>query len=143
MFFWFFGESLRGAAFETDAATSDGAECGSQTSYRGENVPIYFPTLATLHWLPILFHIHFKVLTVTYKALNGLGPRYLAEHLLPPSSTRDTHSSQAGQLRGLTLREVRKERTRNQAFSAVAPHLWNNLPLEIRLAPSLVSLEVN
>ena len=32
------------------------------------------PTLATLHWLPIHFLIDFKVLTITYKALNGLGP---------------------------------------------------------------------
>ena len=35
------------------------------------------PTLATLHWLPNCFHIDFKVLTITYKALNSLGPRYL------------------------------------------------------------------
>ena len=32
------------------------------------------PILATLHWLPVCFHIDFKVLTITYKALNGLGP---------------------------------------------------------------------
>ena len=64
------------------------------------------PTLATLHWLLIRFHIDFKVLTITYKALNGLGPRYLAERLLPPSSTHITHSSQAGWLRGLTPREA-------------------------------------
>ena len=55
-----------------------------------------FPTLAALHWLPIHFHADFKVLTITYKALKSLGPQYLAERLLPSSSTRDTHSSQAG-----------------------------------------------
>ena len=32
------------------------------------------PTLAVLHWLPIRFRIDFKVLMITYKALNGLGP---------------------------------------------------------------------
>ena len=32
------------------------------------------PTLAMLHWLPIHFRIDFKVLMLTYKALNGLGP---------------------------------------------------------------------
>ena len=81
--------------------------------------------------------VDFKVLTMPYKALNGLGPRYLAEHLLPPSSARITHSSQAGRRRGLMTREVWKERTRNRDFSAVAPSLCNNLPVEIRLAPSL------
>ena len=32
------------------------------------------PTLATLHWLPIRFRVDFKVLMLTYKALDGLGP---------------------------------------------------------------------
>ena len=32
------------------------------------------PTLAVLHWLPICFRIDFKVLKMTYKSLNGLGP---------------------------------------------------------------------
>ena len=35
------------------------------------------PTLAMLHWLPICLCNNFKVLMLTYKALNGLGPRYL------------------------------------------------------------------
>uniref|UniRef100_A0ABM5FTP4 Reverse transcriptase domain-containing protein n=1 Tax=Pogona vitticeps TaxID=103695 RepID=A0ABM5FTP4_9SAUR len=95
------------------------------------------PTLAMLHWLPIRFRIDFKVLMLTYKALNGLGPRYLMERLLPPRSTRITCMSQEVRLRSLTTREARKERTRNRAFSAVAPRLWNNLPPEIRAAPTL------
>ena len=32
------------------------------------------PTRAALHWLPIRFCIDFKMLMITYKALNGLGP---------------------------------------------------------------------
>ena len=95
------------------------------------------PTLAMLHWLPICFRIDFKVLMLTYKALNSLGPRNLAERLLPPRSTRITCTSQEVRLRSLTPREARKERTRNQAFSAVAPRLWNNLPPAICAAPTL------
>ena len=64
------------------------------------------PALAALHWLPVCFCIDFKVLMMTYKALNDLGPQYLAECLLPPRSTRITHSSQQGRLRGLTPREA-------------------------------------
>ena len=95
------------------------------------------PTLAALHWLPIRFRIDYKVLMMTYKALNGLGPQYLGERFLPPRSTRITHFSQNGQLRDLMPREARRERTRNWAFLAVAPLLWNSLPPEICLAPSL------
>ena len=93
--------------------------------------------LAALHWLPIRFRIDFKVLMMTYKALNGLGPRYLTERRLPPRSTQITCHSQERWLRGLTPREAQKERTRDLAFLAVAPQLWNSLPPEIRLAPSL------
>ena len=68
------------------------------------------PILAALHWLPIRFHIDFKVLMLTYKSLNCLGPQYLAEHLFPPSSTHVTRASQEVRLRGLTPREARKEK---------------------------------
>ena len=40
-----------------------------------------------------------------------VGPRYLAERLLPTSSTRVTHASQEVRLRSLTPREARKEKT--------------------------------
>ena len=30
------------------------------------------PVLAALHWLPVSFRIQFKILLVTFKALNGL-----------------------------------------------------------------------
>ncbi len=35
------------------------------------------PVLATLHWLPIKHRIDFKILLITYKALNGFAPQYL------------------------------------------------------------------
>ncbi len=37
------------------------------------------PVLSTLHWLPIKQRIDFKILLITYKALNGLAPQYLSE----------------------------------------------------------------
>ncbi len=37
--------------------------------------------LKTLHWLPVEFRILFKVVCLTYKALNGLAPSYLANLL--------------------------------------------------------------
>ncbi len=45
------------------------------------------PVLSTLHWLPIKHHIDFKILLITYKALNGLASQYLSEllsHYSPP-----------------------------------------------------------
>ncbi|KAF7239230.1 RNA-directed DNA polymerase from mobile element jockey [Varanus komodoensis] len=39
------------------------------------------PVLRQLHWLPIEVRAQFKVLVITHKALNGLGPGYLKERL--------------------------------------------------------------
>ncbi|KAF7251909.1 Podocalyxin-like protein 2 [Varanus komodoensis] len=39
--------------------------------------------LYQLHWLPVEVWAQFKVLVLTYKGLNGLGPGYLKERLLP------------------------------------------------------------
>ena len=35
------------------------------------------PLLYNLHWLPVEFRIDFKILLLTYKAINGLAPFYL------------------------------------------------------------------
>ena len=70
-------------------------------------------------------------------ALNSLGPRYLTECLLRPKSTCITRSRQEARLRSITPREARKEKTRNWAFLAVTPRLWNSLPSEICMAPLL------
>uniref|UniRef100_A0A8C5DKA4 Reverse transcriptase domain-containing protein n=1 Tax=Gouania willdenowi TaxID=441366 RepID=A0A8C5DKA4_GOUWI len=37
------------------------------------------PVLASLHWLPIKYRIEFKILLLTYEALNGQAPVYLKE----------------------------------------------------------------
>jgi hypothetical protein len=35
------------------------------------------PVLASLHWLPVVFRIKFKILLFTFKSLHGLAPKYL------------------------------------------------------------------
>ncbi len=39
------------------------------------------PVLSTLHWLNIKHCIHFKILLITYKALNGLAHQYLSTNI--------------------------------------------------------------
>ena len=56
------------------------------------------PVLASLHWLPIKFCIDFKVLLITFKALNGLAPPYLKDLLHPYIPAQTLHSQHAGLL---------------------------------------------
>ena len=51
------------------------------------------PLLIQLHWLPVSQHIIFKILLLTFKALNGLAPMHITELLdryVPPRPLRSS-----------------------------------------------------
>ena len=92
------------------------------------------PHLKSLHWLPVPLRIDFKLLLITYKILNGLAPSYLCELLIPRNLPRELRSSSSCNFK------VPRSRTTSygdRAFSVAAPQLWNDLPPEIRDAPTL------
>ena len=93
-----------------------------------------------LHWLPIANRFDFKVLLLTYKCLNDLAPQYLSDllQLRPTERTTRTASS--------NLLSIPKSRTKSfgdRAFSVAAPRLWNELPLHLRTAESVVGFKKN
>ncbi len=64
------------------------------------------PVLASLHWLPVKSRIEFKVLLLTYKALNGQAPSFLKELIVPfyPSrSLRSQNESRVARLGSAVL----------------------------------------
>ena len=86
------------------------------------------PVLKELHWLPVRERIQFKLLVLTWKSLNGIAPQYLSNLLVPYKPIRAHRSSDKHLLvvpRTLSL-------LGDRAFSAIAPSLWNSLPLDIR-----------
>ncbi|KAF7246012.1 Macrophage mannose receptor 1 [Varanus komodoensis] len=66
------------------------------------------PVLRQLHWLPIEVQAQFKVLVMTYKALNGLGPSYLKERLHPYLPGRPLRSAGEALLREPSVKEIRR-----------------------------------
>lgn len=92
------------------------------------------PVLASLHWLPIKSRIDFKILLLTFKALNGLAPPYLKDLLHPYTPARTLRSQNAGLL---IVPRVGKCTVGGRAFSHRAPLLWNALPIEVRGTDSL------
>ena len=91
------------------------------------------PVLRYLHWLPVHQRIDFKVLMLVYKALNGLGPKYISDLLTQYEPPTPLRSSGSGYL------SVPRFRTRHgeAAFSFYAPHVWNKLPESLRWAETL------
>ncbi|KAF7247602.1 Cytosolic 5'-nucleotidase 3A [Varanus komodoensis] len=66
------------------------------------------PVLRQLHWLPIEARAQFKVLIMTYKALNGLGPGYLNERLRPYMPDRPLRSAGESLLWEPSMKEIRR-----------------------------------
>ncbi len=58
----------------------------------------FAPILQSLHWLPIKFCISYKIILLTYKALNGLAPTYLTNLLSCYNPTRSLKSQNSGLL---------------------------------------------
>ncbi len=54
------------------------------------------PILQSLNWLPIKFHISYKILLFAHKALNGLAPAYLTSLLSHYNPTRSLRSQNSG-----------------------------------------------
>ena len=92
------------------------------------------PILHDLHWLPVSKRITFKVLILTYRALHGLAPDYIADLVMPYSPARSLRSANE---RLLTVPASRLRSLGDRRFAYAAPSLWNGLPLTIRTAETL------
>ena len=93
------------------------------------------PVLKSLHWLPIHERTIYKLLLLTYKAVHGMSPIYIAENISLYNPSYNTRSSSK-----LLLDHTRKSSTKyygDRAFTTAAPTLWNNLPFTVRSSPTV------
>ena len=91
------------------------------------------PVLKPLHWLPVEDRIVFKILLLTYKALNNQAPFYIRDMLDIYVPARKLRLSSKCLLK-VPISNIKSYGDR--AFSVAAPKLWNQLPLNIRLTLS-------
>ncbi len=97
------------------------------------------PVLYNLHWLPVKERIKFKILLLTYKALNGKAPKYITQML----SFKDTRQTRYMQSAPLYVPQVKRTTFGGRSFSYRAPSLWNSLPVSIEVPPVLKLLKLN
>ena len=94
--------------------------------------------LRELHWLPVQGRVKYKVLLLTFKALNGLAPQYLADLLKIYVPQRQIRSS------AKSMVVVPKTNTKTYGrrdFCRVAPGLWNGCPETLKNAQSVTSFK--
>ena len=92
------------------------------------------PVLRRLHWLPARQRITYKILLLTYKVLNGMAPKYIADLLQPYTPTRRLRSSSKDLF--ITPKPNLKFYG-NRSIQVSAPRLWNSLTDDIRSIQNL------
>ena len=94
------------------------------------------PILYELHWLPVKFRINFKLLLITFKALYGMAPNYIADLLnIKKKGNYSLRSNDSIMLEYPKEKSLRSFGDRS--FSVAATKLWNELPEDIRNISSI------
>ncbi|KAF7246443.1 Protein NEL [Varanus komodoensis] len=88
------------------------------------------PVLRQLHWLPIEVWAQFKVLVMTYKALNGLGPGYLKERLHPYMPSCPLRLAGEALLREPSMKEIRRHKC-NAGFPVGMLNVANEINIAV------------
>ena len=99
------------------------------------------PILLSLHWLPVKKRIMFKTCVFTYKALNGLGPSYIKDLVELSSEGRPRQNLRSDDQLSLRTPRTNLVKRGGRSFAAMAPTLWNALPLDIKSAPTILSFK--
>ena len=86
------------------------------------------PTVKELHWLPIEMCMEFKLISMTYKSINGQVPQYLSELVKIYTPSRALRSSEQGLL---CVTKICTKKYGTRAFAYGAPLHYNALPLDI------------
>jgi len=99
------------------------------------------PLLVQLHWLPIEQRILFKTLLYVFKCMHESAPPYLANLFeLYKTARRGLRSSSDTTRLHVPISRLACGK---HSFSHSAAPLWNNLPINIRESPSIVTFKCN
>jgi len=97
------------------------------------------PVLKELHWLPVKYRVEYKIILLTFKALNGFAPSYICDLLQPYRPTRSLRSATGN----LLVIPSHATVFGGRAFEVCAPNLWNSLPLSVRQIKSVGAFKSN
>ena len=92
------------------------------------------PVLKDLHWLPVESRIIYKLMLLTFKALNNQAPKYLSELISIKKPSRSLRSNTSIVLHRKKANTVTYGQ---RSFHHAAPELWNQLPSHVKNATSL------
>ena len=112
------------------------------------------PLLMDLHWLPVEYHIKYKLLLFTYKGIHQMAPQYINEMFTRKSTQyRSWLSTVArgivfvnGNVSGdivfddiiyLSVPRTKSVTFEQRSLAVAGPQLWNSPPIDIKVENSL------
>ena len=88
--------------------------------------------MKSLHFLPVKFHIEFKIALLTHKCLHGYAPTY-SKNLINSRSVSARYSWRVNDDNWLLQTVTSLNFARSQSLvSCASPKVWNSLPLSLR-----------
>ena len=113
---------------------SAGFKLCCQSCVSVQQVRSYNSTPYGTAWLPVEQRINFKILLITYKALNGQAPTYISDLLSYYRPARLLRSSTQNLLRNPCYN---LKNYGDRFFAVAAPRLWNALPMAVKSSNSV------
>ena len=97
--------------------------------------------LDVLHWLPAEQRISYRIASLVWRCLLGLGPVYLRELCCPllSATCMSSRSLRSSQQSLLLVPFAHTSTKQSRAFSVVDPSIWNGLPSQLRIFPRALS----
>ena len=86
------------------------------------------PVLISLHWLPVVHRIVFKLLLLVFHSLHGTAPKYNCSLIHPYNPRRNLRSASSS----LLAIPQSHNSWGDRSFQYAGPFLWNKLPQDIR-----------
>ena len=103
--------------------------CAARIVFKSNKYDLITPLLKELHWLPIEQRIKFKILLITFKALNKQAPNCITDLLRPYKPSRSLRSS----TKNLLMKPVFNRKSYGgQSFVLASAVLGNDLPQSIK-----------
>ena len=99
------------------------------------------PLLVELHWLSVPERVKFKLALLVYRSLHSAGPAYLKMALRRTADLEGRQRLRSATTASLLVPRMRLSTVGDRSFHVVASRVWNDLPSNIQLSPTLNSFK--
>ena len=108
------------------------------SSLESDDQSIITPALISLHWLRVPERISFKLAVLTYRSIHGTSPSYIQSCFARVAGITSRRRLRFSASHRLEVPPVRLSTVGKRAFPVAGANMWNDLPLHVTSAQSLL-----